>query len=238
MNGGWSLFLGAFFAFLFTGLAAIFAKIHERQKRHYNALVEFEYFCCENMDLIYSNICIIDDFEGLVGKKLEQGQPAVYGNKMRKLNFNDKLILDLNNLDFVNKVLSYKVDLGRINHDIENINNSYADFKMAFMQKTIDFETYKFNTLYTIQTSIEFKKHLKRFEEKTENIGAYTRVLSREDKPWFTRFIQFLFKKKAFDEKFKKEIEVENKKIKAERAEIMEESKKEKEEILKKTNST
>ncbi len=224
MNQGWALFLGAFFAFLFTGLAGIASKIHARQVKHFNALVELEYICNENMDKVYSNMRIIDDFEEIVGKKLKENEPAVYGDKLVQLRFNDELILRLGRSNIINKTFSHKIGICRLNHDMKNLNDSYEIFKTAFMQKIIDFETYKFNTEYTIRTAIELKSHLEKFDKEIIDVAANSRVFAKKDKPWLTYIVGKISRARYDDDKYLNDVQAEKKKIAEERKKIQEES--------------
>lgn len=227
-------FLGAFFAYLFMRVRDVFTKIHERHKDNFNALVRLEHLCCENMDTIANNIWIIDDFHTTVGQALKQGQAAIYGNRFHKLAFPEDIILKLTGIDFMNEVLSYKVDFSRLNNDIETINVMYDSFKNALIGGTIDINTYRVNAQFALDKSLELKYFLSSLEGKTLRINAYTRILCREQKPLLTKIVLLTFKKKVFTDAFNSKVEKEIEAIKKGRNEVAAKSKKELEEIKKK----
>ncbi|MDP2940255.1 MAG: hypothetical protein Q8O13_09305 [Candidatus Omnitrophota bacterium] len=220
-------FLGAFFAYFFMRVRDVFTQIYERQKENFNALVRLEYLCCENMDSISNNIWIIDDFDRTVGQALKQKQPAVYGNRLHELPFPEDILLKFTGIDFLNEILSYKVDFTRVNHDIETINSMYNSFKNALIQGTINIDTYLVNAQITLTKSLELKKFLQALEEKTIRIGAYARILCRDQKPFLTRIIQLTFKKKIFTLTFNAKVEKEIEQIKRDRAQVTAKSKEE-----------
>ena len=154
-------FTGAFFAFIFIRIGDMLTRLHEYQKRGYNALVELEYYFNENMNTISDNIFVIDDFKDTIEKPLRNNEPAVYGNKLYQISFNNDILLRLNNLDLINKVFEFKTDVVKLNHSIDFANGTYNEIKNAFTQYLINFQTYKINTLGLIEKLEELKKFLK-----------------------------------------------------------------------------
>ena len=231
-------FLGAFFAFIFMRLNEVFNKIYERQKRNYNALVRFEYICCENLDNISNAIFVIDGFEKAIIAALQDNQLVIYGNKLHPLLFNESLLMDFVTIDFMNKVLSYQVDLHKINHDIETINEMYSTFKNAAIQKTIDLSTYLDNTKIALEKALQLKTFLEAFDEKTIDLLGCVRLLERKQKPILNHIFSLWLTKKVFTPEFKKNLEKQKQIIRKGRVEVMEESKKELDEIKKSIDKT
>lgn len=227
-------FLGAFFAYLFMRIRDVFTKIYERHKDNFNALVRLEHLCCENMDTIANNIWIIDDFHNTVGEALKQGHTAIYGNRLHKLSFPEDIILKLTGIDFMNEVLSYKVDFSRLNNDIDTINVTYDSFKNALLGGTIDVNTYRVNAQFALDKSLELKYFLSSLEDKTIRINAYTRILCREQRPLLTKIVLLTLRKKIFTDRFNSKVAKEIEEIKKGREEVSARSKKELEEIKKK----
>lgn len=204
-----SAFCGAFFAYLFMTVKDISTKIYEQGKQNFNALIRVENFCCEIIDAIYVNIQIIEDFHNTAKQFLEQKKIGIYGNMLRKFPFPDDILLGLTNVDFANKILSYKIDFTRINQDIEFFNRMYECFKGAYVQGKIDADTFQINTQAAIEKTRELKKILQGLIEKTVKIAAFARVMRRDKKPFLIFITQPLFKEKIFTSSFNKKAEAE-----------------------------
>ncbi|MCK5013337.1 MAG: hypothetical protein KAS66_05930 [Candidatus Omnitrophica bacterium] len=222
-------FTGAFFAFIFICIGDMLTRLHEYQKRGYNALVELEYYFNENMNTISDNIFVIDDFKDTIEKPLRNNEPAVYGNKLYQISFNNDILLRLNNLDLINKVFEFKTDVVKLNHSIDFANGTYNEIKNAFTQHLINFQTYKINTLGLIEKLEELKKFLKKIQEKNVKLGAYVRVLERS-KPLFTWVLHHMSLEKHYSEGLDRKVKEELIKLEKERSDTMDKSQKEIEE--------
>ena len=220
-------FMGAFFAFLFIRIGDTFAKIYERQKKHYNALVKLEYICNDYLNIASDNIFIIDDFNKIAENAFRKDQPIIYMNKLHLFPLDKEIVLSLGNIDLVNEVFTFNTDLNKMNSSIETVNRFYEEIKDAFIQRKVDDQTYKVNVQICIGKLIELKKFLVDLEEKTERILAISRILSK-DKLLLTHFIS----KRYFTNKLEKKIPKEIEKLESEIAEVSTKSKKEIQEIL------
>nr|MBU1328985.1 hypothetical protein [Candidatus Omnitrophota bacterium] len=224
-------FMGAFFAFLFVRIGEMLTKLYEREVKNYNALIRLEYSCNENVDSISNNIWIIEDFVSIMDAGLNSNQPVIYANKMHLIKFDDNILLNLSSIDFINKIFDFKITLSRVNNDIDTLNSMGENFKGNLMQGNINYDTYKINMRNLIAKSLELKKFLKSLESKTVGIVACAEVLSKKQKPLFTRIMHFMCCKRAFSKKFDEEVKAQIIQIEKDRAQISTKSQEEINEI-------
>lgn len=225
MNTILAAFTGAFFAFLFMRLSEMLNKIYKRQAKNFNTLVKLEYFCSEKVDTIALNIWFIDDFVSVFAEALKNNHALIYNNKLYVVSFPEDLLLNLSNIDFINRVLHLKISFSRANNDIEMLNGLCADLASNLINKNIDFPAYKANMLDVLEKLKGFKKHLQALEKETNEVAAGARVLENQ-KPVFIRIEHFLCAKKMETKKFQKLLAKETAKVEAERKQVTEQSKK------------
>ena len=102
----------------------------------------------------------------------------------------------------------------------------FPDFGLGVVVKSPYPTAVRSNLLNPVSTCSTAEK-LRSLESKTIEISAYAKVLSRKQKPLFTRVIHLICCKKAFSRRFQKEAEKEVSKIEQDRKEISEASQKE-----------
>ena len=188
-------FAGAFFAFLFLRIGEALTKIYERQNRHYNALVVLESMCNRYLNVISNNIFVIDGFTKLSEKALKENKPFIYFNVLHEFSLDKEITPNLSNLDLINDVFSFEMGIDKMNNSISSTNRFYGEIKSAFMQKNIDFETYKINVGILVSKLLELKAFLLDLETENKVIVARARILMK-DKPLFTSFIHIFSKKR------------------------------------------
>lgn len=188
-------FAGAFFAFLFLRTGEALTKIYERQNKHYNALITLERLCNRYLNVISNNIFVINDFTTLAKKALEENKPFIYFNVLHEFSLDEEITLNLLNLDLINDVFSFEMGIDKMDNSISTTNRFYSEIKSAFIQKSIDFETYKVNVHILVGKLSELKAFLVDLEKENKEIVARARILMK-DKPLFTSLIHILSKKK------------------------------------------
>ena len=188
-------FAGAFFAFLFLRIGEALTKVYERQNRHYNALVVLESMCNRYLNVISDNIFVINDFTKLAEEALKENKPFIYFNVLHEFSLDKEITPNLSNLDLINDVFSFEMGIDKMNNSISSTNRFYGEIKSAFMQKNIDFETYKINVGILVSKLLELKAFLLDLERENKVIVARARILMK-DKPLFTSFIHIFSKKR------------------------------------------
>ncbi len=189
-------FAGAFFAFIFLRIGEAFTKIYERQNKHYNALVRLEHVCNRYLSVISNNVFVINDFTTLAKKALKENKPFIYFNVLHEFMLDEEIILSLSNLDLINDVFSFEMGIDKMNNSISATNRFYGEIKSAFIQKSINFETYKINVETLINKLSDLKAFLVDLEKENKEIVAKVRILMK-DKPIFTSLVH-MFSKKGY----------------------------------------
>jgi hypothetical protein len=103
--------------------------------------------------------------------------------------FDDRILYDLANLQMINDVLSYTLQIRRFNRDIAGIVSLYDLFKTALLQGTLSTEDYVRNYAMCVSKFKELRAHLDAFETKTKRLVAMSVVRARRDRPFLNRLI-------------------------------------------------
>ena len=127
----------------------------------------------------------------------------------------EDVLLPLKDIDFVNHVFTYFIDLRKLNRAIEQVNDLQTQINLISNNPTIrQFTLNSFEE--TLKTSI--LALLADLEKDTLKIVSETRVLIRESRPWWIRLIRWLTNRKVKDRE--KKIIAEEKILESEVAEI------------------
>ncbi len=110
-----SAFGGAFFAYIFVRLGELFNRISKREKLNLDTLVEVEYVLNDHLNRIGQNINILEALLVVVDTK----SPVVNFMKIKPIPNDKSGLQDLKNLDFINDLFNYYVDLEKINEGFE-----------------------------------------------------------------------------------------------------------------------
>ena len=110
-----SAFGGAFFAYIFVRLGELFNRISKREKLNLDTLVEVEYVLNDHLNRIGQNINILEALLVVVDTK----SPVVNFMRIKPIPNDKSGLQDLKNLDFINDLFSYFVDLEKINEGFE-----------------------------------------------------------------------------------------------------------------------
>lgn len=218
-------FLGAFFAFLFIRLGDFLKTIHDKIKRHHNALVRFQYMCNEYFNIIVDNISVVNNFAKLVEKTITTSIIPVYINRFHPFEIDKNILLDFQDIKLINEAFSFHDDLNRTNSDMANFTRFYNEMRQGMLQGNISREEYKYNIQNIVGEFKKVKNFFEYLDEKTERMVAISRCLLRD------KFLKIFFKNKFPSEK---ELAKEIIKLQEERKKIQEDSKKEKEQIFNK----
>jgi len=207
-----SAFMGAFFAFLFIRLGEALTRFYDRQVKHYNALVELEQACGRYLNEISDNIFVINDCIKIANDN--KGSLFFFANRLDVFSIDNSLTLCLHNVDLVNEVFSYNIDMDKLNKSIEPVNRHYDDIKNNFLKKSINADTYLANVQIYLEKLVELRGFLTKLEEKTKKLAVLSRILLR-DKPFLTWLIQIISKTRLTD-RIKKQVPDELKKFEVE----------------------
>ncbi|MBD3342827.1 MAG: hypothetical protein GF353_27260 [Candidatus Lokiarchaeota archaeon] len=223
------LILGAFFGAFFSFLFVRYGMIYERKNKNYNALVKLEYQVNSVINQIEGNKHAIEVYKKVFNKGFENsGTPVVY-TKLQEFMVNNNILLDLTNINLINDLLSYFIDIEKTNSDIQLLDEIYKELRANIVNGSISEEVYKKNIEYFKSQLDIFEKFIDDLHDQTISKLAIIRLLSK-NKPFFTRII-LQFSQNRYTNRISKNLPNEIRQIKAEIREV----KKESQEQIKKT---
>lgn len=181
----WGAVLGAFFAFLLERFGAFITRIQKRKKRHYNTLVTLFKELNMNGETIHNNIFVIKNVVKILEKK------GLSFHSIITIPINTKHYDNLLNIEFINNLYEYQAYLRKVNSDIKGINDMYSKVSVLLMQNK-DRKSYEENLANIILNLKTIKIFLEQLDEKLIVLMAKTKIMLREDVPFFVR-IQKIF---------------------------------------------
>ncbi|HEX9594856.1 MAG TPA: hypothetical protein VF996_01900 [Candidatus Saccharimonadales bacterium] len=122
-----SAFGGAFFAYIFVRIGGLFNRLSKREKLNLDTVIEQQYVLNDHLNRIDLNIRIADALIELVGKKSK----AVYTMRFKPVPIDKSNLRDMKNLDFINDMFNYYVDLEKINDGLDII----LEFSIKLVQE-------------------------------------------------------------------------------------------------------
>jgi len=126
-----------------------------------------------------------------------------------RIPYDESLLDDLININFVNDYFTFLVDIKRVNQDFETLENMYEEVKKYyFVYKRIDRGTYEHNLSVCLENIEYILNFLKNLYENTVQLCAKSRVLLREGEKKTILFGIHVSNKygENFDELVKKEV--------------------------------
>lgn len=181
ISSGIGAFMGAFAAFLFLIFEKIFSKYRERRVKHLNAVVRAQYLLNENLQYISDNIFLLKGFERIVKK----GGFHIGGYNL--LQWDRKILLDLANLEIINRLGEYATDVNKFNRDIQTLEAWYEEMKGAYLQGHINSVTFEANMPLILSKIEEIRQFLLKIDDETLVRESETRVLLKNKNilDWF-----------------------------------------------------
>jgi len=188
-----SAFGGAFFAFVFLKISEFLNNSHNINLQNISSLNKIQLMMNEHLDLISGNIYNINEFSSQIKKAQTEKFTLISPNQPSEIQFDDSIIINLNNEYLINELLSYKMKLYRCNSDSLSINKLVEFHMTALQQKAISSDSYMKN----LESSDSYMKNLEICAKKYENIKkaleslnkktktnlAITRIRLKKDKP-------------------------------------------------------
>ena len=182
---GFGAFLGAFFAFLFIRLGEFFSKLYKRKVDSFNEYVFLDRVLNEHLVNAQNNVYTADT----VLKILKDGDVAI--NKFTMFSIPRDSTMKINNIEFINDIFSYNIDLMKVNNDMERLNEWYQELKMALLQENIKHDQY---TMF-IQEVVKGVELMKKYNyylinDKIIDISAKNRILIQKEKIFITKIFE------------------------------------------------
>lgn len=127
-------FVGAFFAFLFIRVAEFLTKLYERHSRAFTALLALELRLNGIMSELSDSCYVLDNFaKTFDGIQEDDTTMPVWTSRLSEISLDRNLVIDLANIDFVNDMLSFGVDLRKHNDSIATANRTYDRTEERFL---------------------------------------------------------------------------------------------------------
>jgi len=195
-------FFGASFTFSLVESGKYVERIRKHRGKHINSLVKIERILNRTIETIDKNVQFYQNYY----KALKTGKIIVWTSD--RIPYDDSLLDDLLNIDFVNDYFIFLVDIKRVNQDFETSENVYKEIKQYyFVHKIFDEKTYENNISECLKTIEHIFNFLEKLYEDTIQLYAKSRVLLKErDRETFLFGIQVSKEyEENFDELVKKE---------------------------------
>ena len=148
------------------------------------------------MDAIGCNQYEINQIVGSFQLGQRTGQITIPANRPVPFDFPQDVLYDLANIQMINEVLSYSLQIKRFNNDIEGILALYDLFKTALLQGTLSKENYISNYALCVSKFVELLDHLAAFETRTKKLVATACVRARRDRPILSRLLPLYLRTK------------------------------------------
>lgn len=181
-------FAGAFFSYLFLRIGTFFRSIYDRQIKHYNSLVFLERDLADTVQLIYDNIYTLKGFAATITKG------EVFMGNFSILPIDKTGQQGLNNIDLVNDLQQFFVQVRKTNQDMEALFAGYSEIKNALIQKKMTINNYVYNAKRTIESMviplIAFSEEL---EKEAVLLSAVIRLSIIKDRPIGLMLRQILY---------------------------------------------
>jgi hypothetical protein len=215
-----SAFLGAIFAFLFLLLQRFLGKIYQRKIKNLNALVQLEQQLNEFFAINNDNIFSLRDFIEAVKHK------NLYCINFKLTEIDRKIMLDLVDINFRNEVFDLHISVYKTNESLKSIEKYYNEFKQSFLNGLISKENFDFNTGEKFLKDLKFlKKSAENLDNKLENLMSKTQVMFHYNESFLFKVIRKLSTKNCNSKKFLEEQEKWLEKIKKDRKDLKQKSK-------------
>lgn len=215
ITDGVSAFMGAFFAFLFLRLGDFFSRIAIREKIAYNELVYLQLFFADSLSFLQETRIKLEDFID----SLNSGNfwPGFFSEFPTR----DKGdLLNLDNIDLLNKALKLMIDIRRVNDGLRTANQWNIKLEHSVVSGFMSIDNYKTQHAPPLVEQLnQLVNQLTPLEDELLDLLAESRLLLEEGKPIVQSFIELT--------KIRRRMSV--KKIKDKRGEIIAEAQKVKE---------
>jgi hypothetical protein len=196
-------FLGAFFAFLFVRLSAALTTIFERREKGRNALIVIQHHLREVINNLHDNIYVMDklaDYE----KALRGGQPTIFMNTFSSVPPMNTLIIPLMNLDLINELAEFDVDIRKLNDSTRTWERSNEKLLDSFISKQLDQASFVVNALASCEEAKVLGRFFVALKEDAITHLSTVRILAKRDQTLIGKAMS-LFGQKHYEKYFSRQ---------------------------------
>lgn len=219
-NRAFGAFAGAFFAFLFLRLAEGLKSLYDRKVRHHHGLIKLEYQGNMLLDAIGLNRYEIDQIVASFDAGQVSGDIIFTTNRPVPFDFDAGVMYDLTNLDIINQVLSYRLQINRFNADIDGVLSMSDLFRTSFLEGNLGKENYVRNYAISVSKFKDIRAFLDAFEKTTKRLVATAVVRAQRDKPFLNKLVPFAVRtrhERSFETAVRTQLEQQEKELQATR---------------------
>jgi hypothetical protein len=117
IEGLTTAFAGAFFAYILVKIGELFTRMSLREKLNVDTIIEIEYALNDHLNRFATNRNVLKTMRGAVNDR----SPAVSMMYFKTIPYDKSQLKNLKNIDYINEVFNYMVDIEKINDGLEII---------------------------------------------------------------------------------------------------------------------
>ncbi len=182
-------FGGAFFAYIFVKIGELTTRLSKREKLNLDTLVECEYILNDHLNRINTNINILNALIEIVKVK----SPVVNYMKFKAVPIDKSILQNMKNLDFINDMFNYCVDLEKINEGLSLISdyaikivNDNANLALSQFPSGVAEHAYQMNVEALESMAEESKSLLVEAEKNCVELIAKSRYVGEKRNIWLS----------------------------------------------------
>jgi hypothetical protein len=179
-------FFGALFAFGSLLLGLLVRRMYGRFLRNYDGLVRVQHHMNDAMDRILDNLHEVGAFTKTFKAATEDSDVTLLANRFIEIPTYPEVLLDLLNIDFINELGQFNIDVRKANDHMAILNRSHDAIQGAVLQRSIDPNRYKWNLKSMVGEVRKLEERLTKLDIDVKRLFASGQVLIR-DKPLWIR---------------------------------------------------
>jgi len=184
-----SAFGGAFFAYVFVRVGDLFNRLSKREKLNLDTVIEQGYALNDHLNRIDLDIKIADALIELVNKQSK----VVYTMRFKPIPVDKSRLQDMKNLDFINDMFNYFVDVEKINDGLDiilefsiKLIEEHSNMILSGVSATTLQQVYKANSEVLVGMIQDSKNLLKTAEKDCVELIAKSEYVYEHRNMWLS----------------------------------------------------
>lgn len=205
-----SAFFGALFAFMFMIILSKIKDGKDKKEKRINTLFRLQIIINEHLDINYRNLLTINGLIKIYENAMNKNKIRITNDSLGNLNIYPDIFYSLSYHKLVNNIFAYKMDIDRLNKDINECYNLYILFRDSYINHKVKLSEYNMNFGDYIGQLNIIKPFCIEIENTLNNILARVRIYKKlEEKRKFSN--KKIKENKVLEETIKQEIKLINK---------------------------
>ena len=184
-------FAGAFFAFLFICITAVFSRIYQREVRNQICLFRLYHFVNLAIQALSDNLLSIESFTKTVKKLSINNNIYFWQGHLGDIPVDTSIAQDLWNADLLNETISLMFGLQKAKSSLDTLFTIYKDNRASFQNGQIGKENFISNCRELCSNMKKVENFLKLNRNECFDVAATARVLMKR-KPIVSYIHKFL----------------------------------------------